>query len=513
MSGQKKADVLFILLLVLLVLSSVGTTCYFIFRHHKNVDNKSVTNTNPSEEETPYLEFAEVSRKDTIDIYREYPVNPIDINLVGTVRIHGLKDKIVEEKVNAVLRELPALESEDDYGCYVNFNVSNVLSITCDDEARNIDLTTGEEIKFEELFNQDTNMDALIRKEAYQYACFIGGCYAEDPYDEEYESEVENDMIAFLRDYKNEKSTFGIGYTDFNFYRNQDYGWYYYSSYASYYDELTIYDRFLTDGDIYEEEVSLTCFPQTCHYITDPGDNKFSYQTGEFLSETNYLDFQIYNSSGYNLAYDDFTEYPFDMREMGNKIKDQLIDHFRLDRTDHYKNIYLSVNIYNNELNGYQLEYNLTIQELDEDNFYESVLNYELETEIDREETYKADIIMDQEGNISFLEDDPTELFPNFESVLYQYIMDDLAKALMDDHYYSEFENYNVGVCEEYTDYNECLNNRDFHELIKDANYAVDPVNERIHMYHMVPGIGAPQSYVHVFLPFSLFQDSNQDLE
>src|SRR5699024_10431384 len=107
------------------------------------------------------------------------------------------------------------------------------------------------------------------------------------------------------------------------------------------------------------------------------GDNKFSYQTGEFLSETNYLDFQIYNSSGYNLAYDDFTEYPFDMRETGNKIKDQLIDHFHLDQVNHYKNIYLSVNIYNNELNGYQLEYNLTIQELDEDNFYESVLNYE----------------------------------------------------------------------------------------------------------------------------------------
>ena len=178
MSGQKKADVLFVFFLILLVLLCVGTTCYFIFRYHKNEDKDSVTNTNPNEDSIPYLEFAEVSREDTIDIYREYPVNPIDINLVGTVRIHGLKDKIVEEKVNAILKELHALESEDDYGCFVNFNVSNVLSITCDDEARNIDLTTGEEIKFEELFNQDTNMDALIRKEAYQYACFIGGCYA-----------------------------------------------------------------------------------------------------------------------------------------------------------------------------------------------------------------------------------------------------------------------------------------------------------------------------------------------
>ena len=183
-----------------------------------------------------------------------------------------------------------------------------------------------------------------------------------------------------------------------------------------------------------------------------------------------------------------------------------------MEQVNHFKNISVNASIYNNELNRYQIEYGITIQTLDEQNFYKSVLSYELETEIEREEIYKTDIIMDTSGNISFLEDNPCKLFPNFEEVLYQYIMDDLAKAELDDSYYSEFNNYYVGLCEFSEDFEECYRNRDFHELIKDANYAVDSVNQRIHMYHMIPGIGMATSYVSVFLPFSLFNEQSEDL-
>lgn len=510
MSQQKKANIIFAIIIIFIVIASTSLTCYFIIRHNKSVDKDPVTNTF-EEEYQPYIEFSKVSKKDTIDIYQEYPVNPIDINLIGTVSITGLKDKGVEEKVNTILSELEALENEDDYGCYVNFNVSNVLSITCDEEARNIDLTTGEEIKLEELFNQDTNMDALIRQEAYQYVCYIGDCMAGIYYEDDYENTAENEMIAFLQDYKNNRSTFGIGYTSFNFYRNQEYGWFYASSYAPYYDELTIYDRFLTDEDIYEEEITTYCLPQTCEFVVNFSDNDDYYQTGEFLNDTNYLKFYIFNSSDYNLAYDDLAKYPFLMEEIGEKVKSKLIEALDLEHIDHYRNMNLNVTIYNNDLNGYQLEYDLTIQVLDEKNFYASVLDYGLETEIEQEGIYKTDAIMDISGNVTFLEDAPTKLFSNFEDVLYQYIIDDLAKAESNSSYVSEFNNYNVGVCESSEDWEECYRNRDFHDLIKDANYAIDPVNERIHMYHFRPGMGMAESYVSVFLPFSLFEEQSED--
>ena len=513
MSQQKKANIIFAVIIVLFVIICVGLTIYFIVRYNKSVDKGPVINNSEEEQYQPYINFSKVSDKDTIDIYKEYPVNPIDINLVGKVSIDGLRNLEVEDKVNTILSELNALEDEEDYGCYINFNVSNVLSITCDEEARNIDLTTGKEIKFEELFNQNTNMDALIRSEAYQYACSVSTCLSGNYYEDDYENTVEQDMISFLQNYKEGKSTFGINYTSFSFYTlRDDYGWYYHSSYAPYYDELTIYDRFLTDEDIYQEEITNYCLPQTCSFIDGSSDHELYYQSGEFLNDTNYLEFYIFNSSNANLVYDDFSEYPFDMKEIGEKIKEQLVDALDLEQVDHFRNIYLNASIYNNELNGYQIEYGITIQTLDESNFYKSVLSYELETEIEREEIYKTDIIMDTSGNISFLEDDPRKLFSNFEEVLYQSIMDDLAKAELDDSYYSEFNNYNVGLCEFSEDLEECYRNRDFHELIKDANYAVDPVNKRIHMYHMIPGIGMPTSYVSVFLPFSLFDEQSEDL-
>lgn len=513
MSQQKKANIIFAVIIVLFVIICVGLTCYFIIRHNKSVDKLPVINTDEEGQYQPYIHFSQVSDKDTIDIYKEYPVNPIDINLVGKVSIDGLKNLEVEDRVNKILSELNALEDEEDYGCYVNFNVSNVLSITCDEEARNIDLTTGKEIKFEELFNQNTNMDALIRAEAYQYACSVGTCLSDNYYEDDYENTVEQDMISFLQDYKEGKSTFGINYTSFSFYTlRDDYGWYYHSSYAPYYDELTIYNRFLTDEDIYQEEITNYCLPQACGFIDSSSNSNLYYQTGEFLNDTNYLEFYVYNSSGSNLVYDDFSEYPFNMKEIGEKIKEQLVEALDLEQINHFKNISVNASIYNNELNGYQIEYGITIQTLDEQNFYKSVLSYELETEIEREEIYKADIIMDTSGNISFLEDNPCKLFPNFEEVLYQYIMDDLAKAELDDSYYSEFNNYYVGLCEFSEDLEECYRNRDFHELIKDANYALDSVNQRIHMYHMIPGIGMATSYVSVFLPFSLFNVQSEDL-
>lgn len=505
MSQQKKANIIFGVILIFIVLLSVSLTIYLIIRHNQSVDKDEVTNTEVPIE--PYLEFSSVSKKDTIDIYQEYPVNPIDINLVGTVSITGLKDKEIEDKVNSILSELDALENEDDYGCYVNFNVSNVLSITCEEEVRNIDLTTGEEIKFEELFNQDTNMDALIRREAYQYACYTGNCIADIDYGDDYENQAENEMIAFLQDYKNGNITFGIGYTSFNIYRNQEFEWFYFSSYGTYYEDLTIYDRFLTEEDIYEEDITTSCLPQTCELIVNYSDSEDYYQTGEFLNNTNYLEFYIYNSSDFNLAYDEFEKYPFLMDEIGEKVKRRLIEELDLEHIDHYKNMRLNVTIYNNELNGYQLEYNLTSEILDGDHFYASILGDELATKIDEESIYKTDLVMDTSGNLSFLENDPTQLFANFEEVLYQYIIDDLAKAEEEQNYVSDFSNYDVGSCEGSEDFNACYKNRDFHQLIKEANYAIDPINERIHMYQHKPGIGMAASYVSTFLPFSLFSN------
>ena len=508
MSQQKKINLIFGIVLILIVVLGVSLTSYFIIRHKESVDKKSVIH-KEEEKYDPFLEFDEVTHKETVDFYKEYPVNPIDINLAGTVRIDGLKDQTIENKVNQVLSEL-STESEDNYVCFVNFNVSNVLSIQCGEESRNVNLVTGEEIKLEELFNQETDMDLLIRNEAYQSVCSFSGCYIDDELDMEFESQVENRIVDFLQDFKNDRSFLSISYTNFSILRASD-PWYFYSSYAPYIDELTIYDRFLTDDDIYENEISLTCMPQDCYNITLASESDDAYYFSGFLNDTNYLDFEIFNNSDYNSTMQKFQKYSFDMEVIGEKVKKQIIEKLNLEEIDHYKNITLNINIYNNELNGYQLDYSLVVQTLEEKEFYKAILGYELVEEIDREEVYKRDIIMDQNGNISFLDSDPT-IFEGFEDKLYLYIMDDLARENIEENYYSNFSNYNYGKCElSSVNANECLENRDFHELIREANYAIDPVNQRIHMYHLIPGIGMAQSYVNVYLPFSMFVDPSEE--
>lgn len=511
MSQQKKVNLIFGIVLILIVVLGVSLTSYFIIRHNQSVDKKEVVHNNEEDEYIPFLVFDEVSHKETVDFYKEYPVNPIDINFVGTVKIDGLKDQTIEDKVNQILGELPALESEDSYGCLVNFNVSNVLSIQCDGKSRNVNLVTGEEIKLEELFNKDTEMDALIRNEAYQSVCSFLGCYIDEEFDTKFESQVENRVVDFLNDFKNNQSDLLIDYASFSILSESN-PWYYYSSYAPYIDELTIYDRFLTNDDIYENEVTLTCMPQDCYdvILANESEDEDSFRFSGLLNNTNYFDFDIYNGSDYNPTNQSFQKYPFDMKIIGEKVKKQLIDKLNLEDIDHYKNITLNAHIYNNELNGYQLDYSLIIQTLEEEEFYKAILGYELVNEIEHEEFYKMDIIMDQNGNISFLDDDPT-VFEGFEDKLYLYIMDDLAREDFEENYYSSFSNYNYGKCElSSVNVNECLENRDFHELIKEANYAIDPVNQRIHMYHLIPGIGMAQSYVNVYLPFSMFVDTNE---
>lgn len=280
MSQQKKINLIFGIVLILIVVLGVSLTSYFIIRHKESVDKKSVIH-KEEEKYDPFLEFDEVTHKETVDFYKEYPVNPIDINLAGTVRIDGLKDQTIEDKVNQVLSEL-STESEDNYVCFVNFNVSNVLSIQCGEESRNVNLVTGEEIKLEELFNQETDMDLLIRNEAYQSVCSFSGCYIDDELDMEFESQVENRIVDFLQDFKNDRSFLSISYTNFSILRASD-PWYFYSSYAPYIDELTIYDRFLTDDDIYENEISLTCMPQDCYNITLASESDDAYYFSGFL--------------------------------------------------------------------------------------------------------------------------------------------------------------------------------------------------------------------------------------
>ena len=154
MSQSKRNNIIFYSVLVLIVILSISGTVFAIYKHKENVDKKGVTNT-PKEDVKPFLTFKEVSESDTIDIFKKYPINPIEINFTkGKVKISGLKDKEIENKVNEKLSVLTVKESEFGNNCHINTNVSNVLSISCAIETINVNLKTGEEITIEELYSK-----------------------------------------------------------------------------------------------------------------------------------------------------------------------------------------------------------------------------------------------------------------------------------------------------------------------------------------------------------------------
>ena len=156
------------ILLVIFLIAVLGLEVYFaFFNNEKKKEEKNTNEIEEKEKDTEHL----------VDIYTGYNNDNLTItkdqlgNNIECIIISGLKDKKVEEivnnkikeKVNALKDKIP---SDESLNCFVYSNFENTLSITIETTfngyytigALNFDLTTGNEIKIEDVVN-DT--DAL----------------------------------------------------------------------------------------------------------------------------------------------------------------------------------------------------------------------------------------------------------------------------------------------------------------------------------------------------------------
>ena len=213
MSKSSKSNVLFILFLATLILISIFITYLLITNHNNKINNPVNTN-------KPYYSFQAVSKKDPIDAFAKYPVNPITIDISDKVSISGLKNKEVETKINNKLAKLDSSKNEYGYNfCNVTFNYSNVLGIDCKNEYVMVNLIDGEDIILEEIFQKDSDLFEIIKEALYSSYCAWGTCAnREELY--EYDSYIDNYLITAIKEIKNREYKICLTNTSLYIYLN-----------------------------------------------------------------------------------------------------------------------------------------------------------------------------------------------------------------------------------------------------------------------------------------------------
>lgn len=175
---------------------------------------------------------------------------PVEIQYI---EIHGLKNKEIENKINSEIKEFTTKLGKEELNewsnrkyvtCSINANISNILSVSFWNHnyksvALNYDLTTGNQIKFEDVFTTDANIKEILQESLYAEQSIY------EPYDE----------IAFEWMYRFMKG-------DYHFIIDNEYisvcsnetGYSNIISLAKYYKDIAVFNRYRTSESIFEDE-------------------------------------------------------------------------------------------------------------------------------------------------------------------------------------------------------------------------------------------------------------------
>lgn len=253
-----------------------------------------------------------------------------------TLRINGLKNKEIENKINKELEEIEdeirkklvsaSGEQENAYlSSNVNANYSNILSVTFYgsksdsnyvpqiniEKFLNYDLTTGNKIKLEDLFLPGTDIDLYAQNDIYKQKLhdsfskkniFFNPDYWQSGELQYVLDEVDEiDFIKQYNKYKNSKKDFyltttGIG---ISYSKDGNYGDVY-IKYMDCLDNLVVYTKFLTKESIFErDDIGLKDL-YVCSSVVD--QNEQSVYLIKDLATNLRIDARInvWTSEGYN---------------------------------------------------------------------------------------------------------------------------------------------------------------------------------------------------------------------
>lgn len=253
-----------------------------------------------------------------------------------TLRINGLKNKEIENKINKELEEIEdeirkklvsaSGEQENAYlSSNVNANYSNILSVTFYgsksdsnyvpqiniEKFLNFDLTTGNKIKLEDLFLPGTDIDLYAQNDIYKQKLYDSFSKKNIFFNPDYwqsgelqyvlDEVDEIDFIKQYNKYKNSKKDFyltttGIG---ISYSKDGNYGDVY-IKYMDCLDNLVVYTKFLTKESIFErDDIGLKDL-YVCSSVVDQNDQ--SVYLIKDLATNLRIDARInvWTSEGYN---------------------------------------------------------------------------------------------------------------------------------------------------------------------------------------------------------------------
>ena len=156
--------------------------------------------------------------------------------------------------------------------------------------------------------------------------------------------------------------------------------------------------------------------------------------------------------------------------------------------------------IHNTNYNYKLVNYDITIEEMNKDNFIKNSLGSQNPKIVNTREIEAINLILTSNNNISYLESDPTKVFTNFTDTLRTYINNETTNNPNN----NAFRGY-AAYCELETNYKDCITNLNYNNLINDAAYAIDLDNQEILMYYVKGLGGGVASYVITKLPFDIF--------
>ena len=259
MFQSNKKKILIFILIWLICLLITGGVWYFL-----NIQNKKGNNTYTPE----YKDDKPKLRKDVpgITIFDRYDENDLVVekvneNKVNYYKISGLKNKEIENKINKEIEEKckSLLTPSGEVYSYVTANFGNILSVSCTDKGTtyfNYDLTTGNQLKLEDLFTNNANMYAILAS-AFNNSISLGIGYKElydensNSFDDKKYAEVEDKVFKVINEIKAGNYRFSINNNRIDVRVGEEYAEVGVSDYAEY---LAYYNRFKTEDSIYEQQ-------------------------------------------------------------------------------------------------------------------------------------------------------------------------------------------------------------------------------------------------------------------
>ena len=278
------------------------------------------------EKEEVTIEEETVTEKDVpgVDFNGKYDQNDLIINSqnysedkieIEYYQIEGLKNKEIQNSINKIIEDTALNIYKDDISnidsvenvsvvTTIRGNFANTLSMYIgyyskksdnSDEfyegfkTLNFDLTTGEEITIDKLFTSDAPIEDILRKALYYWKVnekseqTLQGNYIVEDY-----GNIEDECAQYIMDYKKGKITQFTFSPTYIYLYSQD-NTYIVMQIENYYEYIAIYNRYLKDEDIFENNnIGL----KQIYNFVDRENTKFYYSKYE-QTENYYIDIVI----------------------------------------------------------------------------------------------------------------------------------------------------------------------------------------------------------------------------